>query len=99
MGGGRRNFIPNTEADPEYPTKTGYRKDGRNLINEYLAKYPETHYTWNKTTFDAIDPNKAEKILGRSMQPFTLLTALTSANNRLCRNRDRVVLLERAPTF
>lgn len=65
MGGGRRNFMPNTQADPEYLDKQGYRTDGRNLINEYLDKYPEAHYTWNKTTFDAIDATKTEKILGK----------------------------------
>ncbi len=33
MGGGRRNFMDETTADPEYPDKsTGYRTDGRNLI-------------------------------------------------------------------
>ena len=32
LGGGRENFIPNTEADPEYPAETGSRSDGRNLI-------------------------------------------------------------------
>ena len=32
LGGGRANFLPVSEADPEYPEVMGRRKDGRNLI-------------------------------------------------------------------
>jgi len=33
FGGGRRTFLPNTTADPEYGTvDSNHRQDGRNLI-------------------------------------------------------------------
>ncbi len=32
LGGGRQNFIPTTEKDPEYYNSPGHRTDGRNLI-------------------------------------------------------------------
>lgn len=42
LGGGRRTFMPKTEADPEYPNKFGIRWDGRNLIEVmYLVKNVE----------------------------------------------------------
>jgi hypothetical protein len=32
MGGGRAKFLPNNFTDFEYPSKTGSRQDGRNLV-------------------------------------------------------------------
>ncbi len=32
FGGGRKYFMPNDVADPEYPDKMGCREDGKNLI-------------------------------------------------------------------
>lgn len=64
FGGGRRNFIPNNETDPEHVSKKGRRTDGRNLIREYLEKTTDAQYVWNKTKFDEIDVNKANKVLG-----------------------------------
>ena len=37
MGGGRRNFLPNTTVDPEYNTTTGWRKDGLDLTTVCVA--------------------------------------------------------------
>ncbi len=63
LGGGRKNFLPNTVNDPEYPNKKGKRKDGRNLITEYQAK-TGADFVWNKQQFDAIDPAKTTRLLG-----------------------------------
>ncbi|CAM9162828.1 unnamed protein product, partial [Lampetra fluviatilis] len=38
LGGGRQHMLPNTTADPEYPGKTGDRRDRRNLVEEWLEK-------------------------------------------------------------
>lgn len=63
LGGGRKNFLPDTVTDPEYRDKKGKRKDGRDLIKEYQAKTGAS-YVWNKKQFDAIDPNKTQRLIG-----------------------------------
>lgn len=64
LGGGRGYFLPTTSADPEDAGKTGSRKDGRNLADEWLAKYKNSAYAWKKSQFDAIDPAKTDHLLG-----------------------------------
>ncbi|QDQ72479.1 alkaline phosphatase [Pseudoluteimonas lycopersici] len=49
MGGGRREFMPNTTHDPEYPDQAGSRGDGRDLISEWQARHPGGEYVWNTT--------------------------------------------------
>ena len=66
MGGGRRNFMTDTSADPE-TGKYGRRKDGRNLINEWTAKTKsgdKWEYVWNETQFKQLDINKVDHVLG-----------------------------------
>lgn len=48
LGGGRSKFLPTTAADPEDAGKTGSRNDGRNLADEWTAKYKNSAYVWNK---------------------------------------------------
>ena len=63
FAGGRRKFIPNNETDPEH-SKTGERLDGRNLLQEFVAKYPNSEYVWNKTSFDQIDEETVDHVIG-----------------------------------
>lgn len=63
LGGGRSNFLTTGMADPEYPTRTGSRTDGRDLTTEWLQK-PKSAYVWNQAQFDAIDPRKTKRLLG-----------------------------------
>ncbi len=63
LGGGRTKFMPNTMTDPEYANKTGERRDGRNLINEYQQKF-NADYVWNKAQFDAVNVTKTRRLLG-----------------------------------
>ena len=68
MGGGRYNFMLDNETDPEYPTRKGNRKDGRNLINEWKAKSSggqKWDYVWNESQFQQLDVNKVDHVLGR----------------------------------
>ncbi|MGQ4659919.1 alkaline phosphatase [Lysobacter sp. F6437] len=51
MGGGRTNFMPADQHDPEYPDTTGRRKDGRDLIAEWKQRHPDGHYAWNAEQF------------------------------------------------
>ena len=63
FAGGRREFIPNNETDPEYLIE-GERLDGRNLIQEWVHKHPNSQYVWNKTGFDKIDEEKVDHVIG-----------------------------------
>lgn len=62
MGGGRRNFLPDTLADGE--GKNGRRTDGRDLTAEWTANYANAAFVWNAAQFDAIDPDKVDHLLG-----------------------------------
>lgn len=64
FAGGRREFMHKNQSDPEYPDKKGDRQDSKDLIKQWLEKYPGSHYVWNKTAFDKIDPNKVNRVLG-----------------------------------
>ncbi len=63
LGGGRRNFLQNSAADPEYPSIAGLRSDGADLISKWLAKSGSA-YVWNKEQFDKIDVAKVNRVLG-----------------------------------
>ena len=71
FAGGRKKMTPKDHADPEYPDKTGERLDGRNLIKEWVDKYPNSQYVWNKTAFDNIDPKKVNRVMGKSVGEMT----------------------------
>ena len=47
MGGGRKNFMPVSAPDPEYPDQVGERRDGRDLIAEWQQRHPGGSYVWN----------------------------------------------------
>ncbi len=63
LGGGRREFLPNTMDDPEDAGKKGSRLDGRDLTKEWTQK-PHSAFVWNKAQFEAIDPAKIKHLLG-----------------------------------
>ena len=63
MGGGRTNFLPNTEEDPE-ASVTGRRLDGRDLTAEWRAKHTGAAYVWNARQLEALDPKAPGPVLG-----------------------------------
>ncbi|WP_199257513.1 alkaline phosphatase [Paracoccus binzhouensis] len=63
LGGGRGNFMLESQQDPEDETRTGARKD-RDLIAEWKARHNDGAYVWNKQEFDAVDPAGTGKLLG-----------------------------------
>ena len=73
FAGGRRELMHQNQTDPEYPDKKGDRGDGRDLIQEWLDKRPNSHYVWNKTAFDEIDVNKVDRVIGTSILMSKLL--------------------------
>jgi alkaline phosphatase len=64
LGGGRSKFLPRETADPEYKGFFGERLDKRDLTQEWLRKYKNSSYVWNKAQFDSIDPGKTKHLLG-----------------------------------
>lgn len=70
FAGGRREFMHKNQSDPEYPEKKGDRQDNKDLIKQWLEKYPDSQYVWNKTAFDKIDANKVNRVLGTSSESF-----------------------------
>ncbi len=69
MGGGRRNFYPETLTDPEHPDQSGHRKDNRNLVEEWLeekrSRRQRAEFVWNQRQFDNVDPDSTDYLLGR----------------------------------
>lgn len=55
FGGGRSQFLPDSVKGEE--GKSGKRKDGHNLIEEWKAKNSDGQYVWNKEGFDKLDSN------------------------------------------
>lgn len=53
LGGGRGNFMPVTERDPEYDDRVGLRLDGRDLVAEWKRRRPDGAYVWNAAQFAA----------------------------------------------
>ncbi|XP_078375666.1 alkaline phosphatase-like isoform X2 [Oculina patagonica] len=64
FGGGRREFMRQNQADPEYPDRKGKRLDGRDLIQEWVDKHPNSQYVWNKAGFDQIDTRRVDHVMG-----------------------------------
>ncbi len=56
LGGGRTNFLPAAEADPEDNGVHGARADGRNLIGEWTAR-PDHTFVWNTEQLRAAAPD------------------------------------------
>jgi alkaline phosphatase len=64
MGGGRTEFMPVGQTDPEYADKKGQRRDGRDLVAEWKAKHPDGAYVWNEAQLKALDPSGTSHVLG-----------------------------------
>ena len=64
LGGGRINFLPDHTEDPEGASNVDGRRDGRNLIQEWQQKYPNSAYIWNQDQFDTINPDATDHLLG-----------------------------------
>jgi len=64
LGGGRAFFMPASARDPEYPTQTGARVDGRDLVAEWQKRNPGGVYAWKAEQLKAVDPAKTPHVLG-----------------------------------
>ena len=67
MGGGRRHFLPNDARfnSPDARSSVeGDRTDGRNLIAEWQAQYPQGVYVYDKAGFDSVNPATTSRLFG-----------------------------------
>ena len=64
LGGGRAQFLPTSQADPEALQERGFRTDGRDLVAEWRRRHPGGTYIWNKAGFDALQPGWSGPLLG-----------------------------------
>uniref|UniRef100_A0A8C8VK18 Alkaline phosphatase n=1 Tax=Pelusios castaneus TaxID=367368 RepID=A0A8C8VK18_9SAUR len=67
LGGGRMYMTPRKTPDPEYPTdpkQAGTRKDGVNLVEEWLSTKEGAQYVWDKKGLDAVDEYSTDRLLG-----------------------------------
>lgn len=64
MGGGRERFLPKEVADPEEAGQTGARLDGRNLVDQWLKRYPaDGAFVSNSRQLQEIDPARTRHVL------------------------------------
>lgn len=111
LGGGRSNFMLESQADPEAEGKTGARKDGRDLVKEWQAKYNDGAYVWNKDEFEKVDLSKTGHLFGlfdRSHMQYetdrekdkagepSLADMTSKAIDVLAKNQDGYVLMVEA---
>ncbi|MBW8367804.1 MAG: alkaline phosphatase [Arenimonas sp.] len=64
LGGGRREFLPASGVDPEYPEFPGRRLDGRDLMAEWTARHPDGRLVWNAAQLQALDLANTPRLLG-----------------------------------
>jgi len=53
LAGGRGEFMPVDQRDPEYDDKVGQRLDGRDLVAEWKRAHPQGAYVWNREQLQA----------------------------------------------
>ncbi|XP_014727184.1 PREDICTED: intestinal-type alkaline phosphatase-like [Sturnus vulgaris] len=67
LGGGRMYMTPRQTPDPEYPEdpdQNGTRKDGRDLIAEWLSAKQGARYVWDKKGLDAVEDDSVSHLMG-----------------------------------
>jgi alkaline phosphatase len=64
LGGGRVQFLPVTQADPEEPGQRGLRRDGRDLVAAWRKRNPGGAFVWSRAQLEALDLAKTRRLLG-----------------------------------
>ena len=88
FGGGRRELMHKNQTDPEYPDKKGERLDGRDVISEWVNKFQNSKYVWNKSEFDQIDVDKVDHVIGMKFFIYTC-----SFENRVSKTNQLILQL------
>lgn len=63
LGGGLNKFLPEGK-NPEFPSTTGARKDGRNLIAEWKKKQPNATFVLSGSQLSAVNIKNTQKLYG-----------------------------------
>ncbi|XP_008642829.2 PREDICTED: alkaline phosphatase, placental-like [Corvus brachyrhynchos] len=95
LGGGRMYMTPKRTPDPEYPEdpdQNGTRKDGRDLIAEWLSAKQGARYVWDKKGLDAVEDDSVSHLMGL-FEPKDMRYEL---NGRPKQARMEAVMLDRA---
>ncbi|NXV29116.1 PPBI1 phosphatase, partial [Rissa tridactyla] len=67
LGGGRMYMTPKRTPDPEYPedpAQNGTRKDGVDLIAEWLSAKQGARYVWDKKGLDTVEDDSVSHLMG-----------------------------------
>jgi len=65
LGGGRAYFLPNTIADPEYPTTKGKRlPDSIDWTKKWEEDHPNGKYVYSYETLKNLDLNSIDSLMG-----------------------------------
>jgi len=64
LGGGYRHFLPEAAATETDKGLSGNRTDGRNLISEWQALYPQGLFINSRSDFEAADFSQYENLFG-----------------------------------
>jgi alkaline phosphatase len=64
LGGGRAQFLPATQPDPEEPGARGARQDGRDLVAEWRKRHSQGAFVWSRPQLEALDLAETERVLG-----------------------------------
>jgi alkaline phosphatase len=81
MGGGRRNFLNDTQFDDE--NIRGLRTDGQDLLEEWKNLEGTRDYIWNREQLLNVDPATTDHILGLFGSAHMEYYADTVENNQL----------------
>ncbi len=63
LGGGLQYFLPTATNDP-LTGQPGMREDGRDLINEWQARYDNSAFVWNREQLANLDTGNTQHVLG-----------------------------------
>jgi alkaline phosphatase len=64
LAGGRSYLADRGTSDPEYPETRGLRRDGRNLILEWVGAQPKSQYVWKRDDFMKVETKHIDHLLG-----------------------------------
>lgn len=64
LGGGRRSFLRDVDAEPDYPDEMGRRTDGVSLIDLWQDRNPGGKVVFDKDGFESLVPGQDKRVLG-----------------------------------
>lgn len=72
LGGGRAYFTPTGFLDPETGANIGRRRDGKNLINQWIADHPTGAYVNTRDELFGLNLTTTDSVFGKFYVFFKL---------------------------